>query len=688
MQHRPPITDLRRPSPVAQGRKENLDKTRKLAGAKVQQREACLLPAGSSKLEIYEDEEFAPDEEEQQLLLLQQQQQQQQQQQAGRQQGAAAPAGKSQAETKAGALISALLGGKPSGAMAAATVAKPGAGLFGAGRAAAGSTGGFNLGGPAAKSNMPPPSSRLGAPSAAAHPTAPAPAGSAAAASRKAKPGDVYPSEGHQGYSTAGLIDEDGEEMTFEELRAAAYRRNHAGQQVQQYKQHMPQAQQQQQQEQQARKPISIISSMPDAAKPQAAAPAEQHAPAASSGRRALGLLADDDEAGPAPAEQQPQPAGSSRQGRRALGVLSERPSAPDDVASAAAAPAPAASSKRKALGPISAPAAAEEPPGPSRPQCPAQPILTEPTVTINTRAAYDAMNDMFSSNLVPAASKRHETDHHGSSRHGTAADPTVTINTRAAFDSINSMMQGGDLTTQSNHPAAAADANVTMHTRAAYDAIDNMFSSDMTLGNFKQAQQRQAEPTVTINTRAAFDAINGMFSSDMPAGAAAGHMAEPTVTLHTKAAFDDINHMFNSTLPLNQGRQVGEDTTMVTRALPGRQVRGHWLCRMLRSLLSSAAAMLATKHCPACCAGMLLCAASCCILTAIQSLTRALTTMCIWNSDLTLAEADHDSHPVQHANVIKLANAASGYPGGRPPRSPAPLGMYEDTEFIMGGCS
>lgn len=167
----------------------------------------------------------------------------------------------------------------------------------------------------------------------------------------------------------------------------------------------------------------------------------------------------------------------------------------------------------------------------------------------MNTRAAFDAMNGMF-------GGADDTTTMHGfggaatSGRAGAAAAARrrsiaagdlggVTVNTRAAFDAMNGMFGGLDDTTTmhgfgrqasaapvgSRRSLAAGDlGGVTMNTRAAFDAMNGMFGGDDTTTMHGFGRQPSAaapgagpagmEPTITVNTRAAFDYMNGVFGA------------------------------------------------------------------------------------------------------------------------------------------------------------------------------
>jgi hypothetical protein len=89
------------------------------------------------------------------------------------------------------------------------------------------------------------------------------------------------------------------------------------------------------------------------------------------------------------------------------------------------------------------------------------------------------------------------------------SAEPTVTINTRAALDAMNGMFGCGDDTTtmhgfsqQGNRAHAAAAAGGGARYGSSFGGMPGSGGSSSS----------GAEPTVTINTRAAFDAMNDMF--------------------------------------------------------------------------------------------------------------------------------------------------------------------------------
>jgi hypothetical protein len=76
------------------------------------------------------------------------------------------------------------------------------------------------------------------------------------------------------------------------------------------------------------------------------------------------------------------------------------------------------------------------------------------------------------------------------------AAEPTVTISTRAAFDAINSMFSDGgprqplaaipaapahvEAPAPAPPPPAACEPTVTINTMAAFEALNDMFNDDL----------------------------------------------------------------------------------------------------------------------------------------------------------------------------------------------------------------
>lgn len=121
------------------------------------------------------------------------------------------------------------------------------------------------------------------------------------------------------------------------------------------------------------------------------------------------------------------------------------------------------------------------------------------------------------------------------------AAEPTITITTRKAFDALN-VMFNGDLPTMNLPPPQLAADNTSILT-----------------GYPHQRGAAAADPTVTMSTRAALDAINGMFGSDdMPTAALRRTaVAEPTVTINTRAAIDAMNEMFCDEPVPGRGEQL-----------------------------------------------------------------------------------------------------------------------------------
>ncbi|KAL4440602.1 hypothetical protein ABPG75_003603 [Micractinium tetrahymenae] len=135
---------------------------------------------------------------------------------------------------------------------------------------------------------------------------------------------------------------------------------------------------------------------------------------------------------------------------------------------------------------------------------------------------------------------------------HGAGFEPTMTLSTRDALAAINQMF-GGSL------PADAAQ-----HLATASGSGSGAFASGASAGSsgaFAVGGGGGYEPTMTIATRDAFAALNKMFKGSLPLEhgslppnpyaeptlhlGRSGLGPEPTFTISTRAAFEAINQMF-----------------------------------------------------------------------------------------------------------------------------------------------
>ncbi|PSC71993.1 mitotic checkpoint serine threonine-kinase BUB1 [Micractinium conductrix] len=186
---------------------------------------------------------------------------------------------------------------------------------------------------------------------------------------------------------------------------------------------------------------------------------------------------------------------------------------------------------------------------------------LHEPTVTLNTADAFAAINGMFGGALAADAATANlfAAGGGGAGAGGmpAALEPTMTIATKGAFEALNRMFKGS---LPSEHgslpPNPYAEPTLSLGRGG--------------LGSGSGGY----EPTMTISTKAAFHAINAMFKGALPQehagtlpptakGPAAGY--EPTVTISTKAAFDAINQVPHWRAESPGGFCVHEDTQFVS---------------------------------------------------------------------------------------------------------------------------
>jgi len=129
---------------------------------------------------------------------------------------------------------------------------------------------------------------------------------------------------------------------------------------------------------------------------------------------------------------------------------------------------------------------------------------FSDPTVTINTRAALNAVNAVFNADLTTSA----------------APPPGIASGNTISFRSRRSMGPGG---------FGMPDPTVTMSTRAALNSINRMFSADLT-GSMAPSPvvargrpSMAVDPTMTFNTREAMNLVNGMFCDEGPAAGGGG---------------------------------------------------------------------------------------------------------------------------------------------------------------------
>ncbi|EFN53840.1 hypothetical protein CHLNCDRAFT_135925 [Chlorella variabilis] len=232
------------------------------------------------------------------------------------------------------------------------------------------------------------------------------------------------------------------------------------------------------------------------------------------------------------------------------------------EVAGAEEAPAPAA---EQAAGPAAAPSTAQEreeeaavspadstdeaaePASSAEQQQPglrptpfaqqAEPAACEPTVTLSSRDAFAAINQMFGGALPAATAPA------GLLAGGGAAaglEPTVTIATKDAFAALDAMFKGALPQDQPTLPLGRSGV------------LGGSGSGG--IGHAPFGGSGGYEPTMTISTKAAFAALNNMFKGALPGEHASlpptargpvGGGYEPTVTISTMAAFEAVNSMF-----------------------------------------------------------------------------------------------------------------------------------------------
>ncbi|PRW05791.1 mitotic checkpoint serine threonine- kinase BUB1 [Chlorella sorokiniana] len=176
---------------------------------------------------------------------------------------------------------------------------------------------------------------------------------------------------------------------------------------------------------------------------------------------------------------------------------------------------------------------------------------VSEPTITLSTRDAFAAINQMFGGALPPDA---HPADLlAGGGAAAAAMDPTMTIATKDAFAALNQMFKGSlPLEHGSLPPNPYAEPTLSFG-RGGVLGGSGSSSLPIMVGGSGASGSGGYEPTMTISTKAAFDAINQMFKGSLP-GEHGGALpptargpayADPTVTISTKAAFEAINAMF-----------------------------------------------------------------------------------------------------------------------------------------------
>jgi hypothetical protein len=155
-----------------------------------------------------------------------------------------------------------------------------------------------------------------------------------------------------------------------------------------------------------------------------------------------------------------------------------------------------------------------------------------EPTVTLSTRAALDAVNALFGADLTQSAAPPPGVAGPGGLPRGGGGggerrsmagfmpgggEPTVTISTRAALASINRMFSS-DLT------GSAAPSPLV--TRAGRPSMRFGLEGGAGFGG-GGVGGGGVEPTMTLNTREAMALVNGMFCDDAPAPLGGGDVTQ-----------------------------------------------------------------------------------------------------------------------------------------------------------------
>lgn len=194
-----------------------------------------------------------------------------------------------------------------------------------------------------------------------------------------------------------------------------------------------------------------------------------------------------------------------------------------------------------------------------------------EPTMTLSTRDAFAAINEMFRGSMGGSAAV------HAAPLLAMQAplEPTVTIATRDAFAAVNQMFRGG-LPAESGgcvplHPGAEptmslGDANLTLSTKNAFAAINRMFKGALPTEHSMLPPTSFSEPTVTISTQEAFAAINSMFAG--PPHAAQPAAAQPSGAGDFRAPAPRPPRSRSDPQPLGGGTggalEIREDTQFV----------------------------------------------------------------------------------------------------------------------------
>ncbi|GFR44114.1 hypothetical protein Agub_g5276 [Astrephomene gubernaculifera] len=260
------------------------------------------------------------------------------------------------------------------------------------------------------------------------------------------------------------------------------------------------------------------------------------------------------------------------------------------------------------------------------------------------------------------------------------------------------------------NHSCKHDDAQptVTISTRGAFDLLNSMFSEDLPHQQHKAQQQQEQHQQPTSRSRlmppppprppplqpraaapveqpwpAAHMQQPAVAAAAVPVAAAPPPVADdPTVTLHTREAFDALNDMFSDTLPHEAARKLmrraADENNNTTSFKPISNADVRRLANAGRTSTAAAAPPPAAPFHSA---------ASCAPYGGVSNLPApaAAPSLAIHEDTFFLGPATAAASMA--AGGGGLGNTGGcGFRGGPPQAAPMGPGIYEDTEFIPRG--
>lgn len=169
----------------------------------------------------------------------------------------------------------------------------------------------------------------------------------------------------------------------------------------------------------------------------------------------------------------------------------------------------------------------------------------TVPDVTLATQAAFAAVNSMFSETMALPSHRPAPIISPALIASGEAADQRGIMSTDRPAEAAPARLQSMD----------RGNADITIATRSAFDAVNSIFHGALPHDAPWPAAEAAARPRRGARVSSGGGLTMKLLGKHQPLPSrvglhCAGAAAEPTVTISTQAAFDALNDMFRSELP------------------------------------------------------------------------------------------------------------------------------------------